>query len=106
MAQHEQPIVPLWMEAKARKQVDILKEVARAIDESERVRANQPIAAMTERDLEAEQLRLQDLLRGRTLTVDGFQRLREVDFYLDSMRARRQYGPSQEEWTPERFGDE
>jgi hypothetical protein len=106
MAQHEQPIVPLWMEAKARKQVDILKEVARAIDESDRVRAGQPIANMTEADLETEQLRLQDLLRTRTLTVDGFQRLREIDFYLDGMRARRQYGPPQAEWTPERSGDE
>ncbi len=106
MAEHEQPIVPLWMEAKARRQIDILKEAARAIDESERVRANQAIPTMTERDLEAEQLRLEDLLRERTLTVEGFQRLREIDFYLDGMRARRQYGPAQEEWSSERFGDQ
>jgi hypothetical protein len=105
MAEHDQP-VPLWEEAKARKRVDILKEAAKALSESERLRANQPIATMTERDLEAEQLRLEDLLGAGTLTVDGFRRLREIDFYLEGMRQRRNYGPAREEWSPEQLSDE
>ena len=106
MAGQEQPKVPLWEESKAKKRVDVLKEAARALDESERLRANQPIATMTERDLEAEQLRLQDLLHDGALTVDGFRRLREVDFYLEGMRQRRHYGPAAEEWSPEQLSDE
>lgn len=106
MAGQEQPQVPIWAEAKARKQIDVLKEVAKALADSERVRANQPIEDMTERDLEAEQLRLEDVLHEGTLTVDGFRRLREIDFYLDGMRQRRRHGPAHEEWEPERLSDE
>ena len=109
MAEPEQPAVPIWAEAKARKQMDVLKEVqevARDIDESDRLRAKQPISAMTERDLAAEQLRLEHLLQEGTLTVEGFQRLREIDFYLEGMRYRRHHGPTQQEWKPERLSDE
>ncbi len=106
MAGQEQPKVPIWAEAKAKRQIDVLKEVARSLADSERVRANQPISEMTERDLEAEQLRLADLLQEDSLTVEGFRRLREIDFYLGDMRQRRRHGPAREEWKPERFGDE
>src|SRR5947209_5621361 len=106
MAEHEQPVVPIWAEAKAKKKVDVLKEVAKALSEADRVRANQPIGTMIERDLETEQLRLADLLHDGTLTVEGFQRLREIDFHLDGMRRRRQHGPTQEEWSPERLSDD
>lgn len=106
MADNHQPQEPIWAAAKARRQIDILKEVARAIEESERVRANQNIAEMTERDLEAEQLRLEDLLRAGDLTVDGFRRLREIDFYLGGMRYRRHHGPAHEEWSPRTLSDE
>ena len=56
MAEREQPLVPIWAESKARKRLDVLKDVAnvvKTIDDSDRVRANQPIAGMTEaaRDL-------------------------------------------------------
>jgi hypothetical protein len=106
MADHEQPAVPIWAEAKAKRQINVLKEVAQALAEAERVRANQPIAAMMERDLEAEQLRLEVLLDEGMLTVDGFRRLREIDFYLEGMRQRRRHGPTQEEWTPEHLPDD
>lgn len=109
MAESEQPPVPIWAEAKARKQVDVLKEVAnvvKGIEESERVRANQPLPSMTEADLEAEQLRLEALLQHRALTVEGFRRLREIDFYLEGMRQRRHHGAAQRGWTPEQLSDE
>jgi hypothetical protein len=109
MASDEQPSVPIWAEAKAKRQVDVLKEVAKVvkcIEESERVRANQPIGSMTESELEAEQLRLQELLRVGTLTVDGFRRLREVDFYLEGMRRRREYDSASEGWEPEILSDD
>lgn len=105
MADQEQPLVPIWREAKA-KQLDVLKDVAKALDEAERIRARQPIDTMTERDLDAEQMRLEYLLGEGTLTVDGFRRLREIDFYLDGMRERRHHGPAQEEWKPERLSDD
>lgn len=106
MADQNGPPEPIWAAAKARKQIDILKEVVKALEEGDRLRANQPIAAMTERDLEAEQLRLEDLLRAGTLTVEGFRRLREIDFYLEGMRHRRQSGPAHEEWSPRTMSDE
>ena len=109
MANQEQPLMPIWAEAKAKKQIDVLKEASRvvkAIEDADRVRANQPIGTMTERELEAEQFRLAYLLEEGTLTVDGFRRLREIDFYLDGMRQRRHHGPTQEEWTQERLSDE
>ena len=106
MATPEQPSVPIWAEAKAKKNVDVLKEAAKALEESERVRANQSIATMTERDLAAEQLRLDALLHEEMLTVQDLRRLREIDFYLEGMRQRRRLGPVHEEWTQERFGDE
>jgi len=104
MADNNQPQVPIWAEAKANKQIDVVKEAVRTIHESERLRANQPIAAMTERDLEAEQLRLEDLLRVEALTVEDFRRLREIDFYVDDMRDRRDRGPAHE-WKSERLSD-
>jgi hypothetical protein len=108
MAKQEEPQVPIWAEAKAKKQIDVLKEVAgvvKSIDESERVRASQAIPSMTERDLAAEQFRLEALLHEGTLTVDNFHRLREIDFYLQEMRDRRHRGPTHEEWKPERLSD-
>ncbi|MBV9279079.1 MAG: hypothetical protein JOZ41_03265 [Chloroflexi bacterium] len=106
MAGQEQQPAPIWAESKAKKQIDVLKEVARTLADAERVRARQPIAEMTERDLEAEQLRLGDLLGAGTLTVEGFRRLREIDFYLEAMRQRRHHGPTHEQWESERFSDE
>ncbi|GAC1474150.1 MAG: hypothetical protein PVSMB7_28900 [Chloroflexota bacterium] len=106
MARKEQPPVPLWAEAKAKKKVDVLKEVARALQETDRIRSKQAIDTMTEADLGVEQLRLQDLLRQGTLTVEQFRRLREIDFYLEGMQMRSHFGPAHEHWEPERFGDE
>lgn len=109
MANDEQPLVPLWAEAKARKQVDVLGEVARvvkSIEELDRVRSRQPIDQMTERDLEAEQVRLEYLLHEGTLTVEGFRRLREIDMYLEDMRHRRYDGPAREYWEQERLSDD
>lgn len=94
----EQPDIPIWAAAKARKQIDVLREVAKTLEEVERERAARPIAQLTESELEAEQLRLDEMLQSNTLTVDGFRRLREVDYYLDGMRQRRSYGPNREEW--------
>src|SRR5438309_192386 len=109
MADQEQPLMPIWAEAKSKKQIDVLKEaskVIKSIEDADRVRGNQPIGDMTERELEAEQFRLGYLLHEGTLTVDGFRRLREIDFYLESMRQRRHHGPAQEEWTQERLSDD
>jgi hypothetical protein len=106
MAASEQPLVPLWAEAKAKKQVDVLKEAARTIEEAERLRAGQPVDSMTEQDLEAEQLRLEDRLHDGSLTVEEFRRLREIDFYLDGMRWRRENRPAQQERKPEWLSDE
>jgi hypothetical protein len=106
MAGQEQQSVPLWAEAKAKKKVDVLKEVARALDESEHTRARQPVVEMTESDLEAEQFRLEHLLAAGTLTVKEFQRLREIDFYLEGMRHRRHDRPTHEEWHAEHLTDE
>jgi len=106
MAGQEQPPVPLWAEAKAKKQIDVLKEVAKALEETERARARQPVAEMTESDLEAEQIRLEHLLTTGALSVADFRRLREIDFYLEGMRHRRRYRPKHEEWQPEHLGDE
>jgi hypothetical protein len=109
MADEQQPLVPIWAEARAKKQVDVLTEVARVakeLDESDRVRAAQPIGMMTEHDLEAEQLRLEHLLQSGTITVDGFRRLREIDFCLDGMRRRRQHGPTREPWNSEYLSDD
>ncbi len=98
--------VPRWAEAKAKRPLDVLKEVSRALAETDRVRASQPVADMTERDLEGEQLRLETLLNDGLLTVDGFRRLREIDFFLEGMRKRRHYGATQEGWKHERMGDD
>jgi hypothetical protein len=106
MAGQEQPLVPLWAETKAKKQIDVLKEVAKAINESERARARQSVAEMTESDLEAEQFRLEAVLESGKMTVDGFRRLREIDFYLEGMRHRRRHRPAHEEWQPEHLSDE
>ncbi|HLJ65734.1 MAG TPA: hypothetical protein VKX16_00060 [Chloroflexota bacterium] len=106
MAGHDESQNPIWAQAKARKQMDILKEVARSLSETERVRANQPIASMTELDLEAEQLRLESLLAEKMLSVDDFRRLREIDFFLEGMRQRQHYGPAREEWSQERLSDD
>lgn len=104
MAETEQPSMPIWAQSKAKKKVDVLREVAKALRETERVRANQPIAEMTEADLEAEQLRLEDLLHAETMTVGDFRRLREIDFYLQEMRERRD-GWTREGWTPESLNE-
>jgi hypothetical protein len=101
----EQPDVPIWAAAKARKQIDIVREAAKTIADTERERASRPIDRMTEVDLEAEQLRLEEMLHIGTMTVDDFRRLREIDFYLEGMRQRKQYSATYEEWSPEPFGD-
>lgn len=106
MAGSDQPIIPLWAESKAKKQVDIVQEAARALADAERLRASQPIAKMRECDLEAEQLRLEEMLAEETLTVEDFRRLREIDFYLAGMRERREYGWSRDEWSSESIGDD
>jgi hypothetical protein len=104
MAGNEQPVVPIWAESKAKKQIDVLREVSRTLEEAERIQANQPIGQMTETDLEAEQLRLEELLHEGEVTVDEFRRLREIDFYLHEMRERREEW-AREEWKPESLGD-
>jgi len=104
MAGNEQPLVPIWAEYKAKKQIDVLREVSRALEETERMRPNQPIGQMTEADLEAEQLRLEELLHEGEVTVDEFRRLREIDFYLHEMHERREDW-AREEWKPESLGD-
>ena len=106
MAGQERQPVPLWAEAKAKKQIDVLKEVAKALEESDRARARQPIPEMTESDLYAEQIRLEHLLTTGTLTVADFRRLREIDFYLEGMHHRRHHRPRRQEWQPEHLGDE
>jgi hypothetical protein len=105
MPNREQPEVPIWAAAKARKQIDVVREAAKVLADTERERAGRPIARMTETDLEAEQLRLEELLETRTLTVEDFRRLREIDFYLEGMRQRREYHPSQEEWMHEPYSE-
>lgn len=96
----EQPQKPIWLEAKARKKIDIVREVGKVLAETERLSASKPILEMTENDLEIEQLRLEELLSLGSMTVADFQRLREIDWYLDAMRGRRDYGRIQEEWQP------
>src|SRR5579872_4004055 len=98
--------VPRWAEAKAKKPLDVLREVSSTLAETDRVRANQPVVDMTERDLEAEQLRLEAMLNDGLLTVEAFRRLREIDFFLEGMRKRRHYGAAHEGWKHERMGDE
>ena len=105
MAGTEQPDVPIWANGKARKQHDILSEVCKALERRDRERASLPIGKLTESDLEAEQLRLEELLHAGALTVDDFRRLREVDFFLQEMRERRTRPLSREEWKPESLGD-
>jgi hypothetical protein len=85
--------LPIWAASKARKTIDIVGEATKTIVDSDRTRANQPIGSLTEADLEAEQLRLEEMLHAGTMTVDDFCRLREVDHYLEGMRLRRHYGP-------------
>jgi hypothetical protein len=109
MADEHQPLVPIWAEARAKRQVDVLTEVARVakdIDETDRIRAAQPIGCMTERDLEAEQFRLEQLLQSGAITVDGYRRLREIDFCIDGMRRRRHHGPTHEAWNSEYLSDD
>ena len=96
MPDREQPDTPLWAAAKSRKTIDVVREAAKAVAQVERERATKPIAKLTEIDLEAEQLRLEEMLRMGTMTVDDFCRLREVDHYLESMRLRREYGSEYE----------
>ena len=97
----EQPEVPLWAAAKAKKQIDVVREVSRALAEVERNRALQPVDALNERDLEVEQLRLEEMLHAETMTVADFKRLREVDFFLEAMQERRRHGASPEHWLRE-----
>ncbi len=101
MHESEQPNVPIWAAARAQKHNDILREVARSLDTTERERALRPLDKLTERDLEAEQLRLEEWLHLGTITVESFRRLREVDFYLEAMQQRRGFGPAREEWQRE-----
>ena len=104
MAGTEQPEVPIWAAAKARQQIDVVREVSRVLAESERERANRPVARLTESDLEAEQLRLEEMLHAGTMTVEDFCRLREVDTYLEGMRQRRGYDP-RHQWRREFLGE-
>src|SRR5947209_11553061 len=105
MASMDKSAQPLWAEAKAKKKIDVLREVARVLQETERVHASQPIAEMTEANLESEQLRLEDMLHARSITVDEFRRLKEIDFYLDGMRERRQYIWTPDGWEPDALED-
>ena len=104
MAGTEQPEVPIWAAAKARQQIDLVREVSRVLAEAERERANRPIGKLTESDLEAEQLRLEEILYAGTMTVEDFNRLREVDVYLEGMRQRRGQRPSHQ-WRREFLGE-
>lgn len=104
MAGSEQP-EPIWAASKARKQVDILKEVARFLAADESERASKPIGSMKAADLEAEQYRLAELLHRGNITVDDFRRLREIDFYLHDMRERRAHDGARQEWKPESLSD-
>lgn len=101
----EQPEVPIWAASKARKQVDILKEVARTLAATDAERAHRPLGAMTETDLIAEQYRLEDRMHDGIITVDEFRRLREIDFYLHEMRRRREYTGAHQEWKPESLSE-
>lgn len=101
----EQPDAPIWASAKARKQIDVLREVAKTLADRERELANRPIGKMTESELETEQLRLEDLLQVGSMTVDDFRRLREIDHYLEGMRQRRHYGMSREAWGSEYYDE-
>ena len=100
----EPPEVPIWAAAKARQQVDVVREVSRVLAEAERERASRAVGELTESDLETEQLRLEEMLHAGTMTVDDYCRLREVDFYLEGMRQRRGYGPSHE-WRRESLSE-
>lgn len=101
MPDKQQSDAPLWAASKSRKHIDVLREVAKTLADTERLMASQPVEKLTESALEAEQLRLEDVLHIGDMTVEEFQRLREIDFYLEAMRQRRGYGPAREEWQHE-----
>ena len=103
MPNNEQPDVPIWAATKAKKQldIDVVREAANALTEAELERAGRPVVKLTEIELEAEQLRLEEMLQRGAMTGEDYSRLREVDFYLEGMRERKRYGPGCEEWHPE-----
>lgn len=93
--------MPRWAIAKAKKQIDVVREVSRALAEVERDRSMRPVDALNERDLETEQLRLEEMLHAGTMTVADFKRMREIDFFLEAMSERRRHGASPEHWLRE-----
>jgi hypothetical protein len=92
---------PIWAGAKSRKQVDILKEVARTLSETEIERSRRPIDKLTQSDLEIEQGRLEEVLDAGKMTVEDFRRLQEIDYFLNGMRQRRDQISSYEGWRHE-----
>jgi|SRR5947209_2591186 len=97
---------PLWAAAKSRKQVDILKEVARTLTEAEIERSRRPIDKLTESDLEIEQGRMERTLDDGTMTVEEFRRLQEIDYLLNGMRQRKEQITSYENWWHESLTEE